>query len=106
MWTPATPRMDARMIKSFRDKRLESIHQGRKPGKGFPQDLLRTVQRKLQMMESAAVLDDLKVPPNNRLEALRGDREGQHSIRVNKQWRICFMWENDGPVEVEMVDYH
>lgn len=62
--------------------------------------------RKLAMLNRAAVLDDLKVPPGNRLEALRGDRAGQHSIRVNDQWRVCFVWTESGPAEVEIVDYH
>lgn len=65
-----------------------------------------TAERKLQMLESAVVLDDLKAPPGNMLEALRADREGQHSIRINKQWRVCFVWTEQGPTQVEIVDYH
>jgi proteic killer suppression protein len=66
----------------------------------------RTALRKLTMLDAAAVLDDLRVPPGNRLEALKGDRAGQHSIRINDQYRICFVWKKDGPHDVEIVDYH
>ena len=66
----------------------------------------RTVLRKLVMLDAAETLDDLRVPPGNRLEALRGDRAGQHSIRINQQWRICFTWTSAGPNNVEIVDYH
>jgi proteic killer suppression protein len=66
----------------------------------------RQALAKLQMMNRAAELNDLRVPPGNRLEALRGDRKGQHSIRINQQWRICFRWSPEGPTEVEIVDYH
>lgn len=62
--------------------------------------------RKLAMLEAAAVLDDLRVPPGNRLEMMKGDRVGQHSIRVNQQWRMCFVWTEAGPEQVEIVDYH
>ena len=62
--------------------------------------------RKLAMLDAASVLGDLKVPPRNRLEALLGDRKGQHSIRINDQWRVCFKWTNTGPADVEIVDYH
>jgi proteic killer suppression protein len=62
--------------------------------------------RKLAMLDAASVLGDLKVPPGNRLEALLGDRKGQHSIRINDQWRVCFKWTNTGPADVEIVDYH
>lgn len=62
--------------------------------------------RKLVMLDIAAAVDDLRVPPGNRLEALKGDRKGQHSIRVNQQWRVCFRWTDAGPAEVEIVDYH
>lgn len=62
--------------------------------------------RKLAMLNRAAVLEDLRIPPNNRLEALQGDREGQHSIRINRQWRACFVWTAEGPKDVEIVDYH
>jgi proteic killer suppression protein len=66
----------------------------------------RTALRKLVMLDAAEAIDDLKVPPGNRLEALKGDRAGQHSIRINQQWRICFVWTQSGPEDVEIVDYH
>jgi proteic killer suppression protein len=66
----------------------------------------RVALRKLAMLDAAAVLEDLRVPPGNRLEALKGDRAGQHSIRINDQYRICFVWKEDGPHDVEIVDYH
>jgi proteic killer suppression protein len=64
------------------------------------------MQRKLKMLDAAVKLEDLRVPPGNRLEALKGSRKGQHSIRVNDQWRVCFHWQTNGPVNVEIVDYH
>jgi proteic killer suppression protein len=66
----------------------------------------RAARRKLDMLHAARMLDDLRAPPGNRIEALAGDREGQHSIRVNDQWRICFRWTKEGPEDVEIVDYH
>lgn len=93
------------MIQSTKGKLIEQVMSG-KPGKGFPSDLFRVAVRKIAMMEAAAVLDDLRVPPANRLEALHGDREGQHSIRINGQWRVCFIWTDRGPEDVEIVDYH
>ena len=69
-------------------------------------DLAQAARRKLAMLEAAERLDDLRVPPGNRLEALRGDRAGQHSIRINGQWRIVFVWRDDGAHEVEIIDYH
>lgn len=93
-------------IQGFRTAELEAIHDGTKPGKGFPADLIRVVQRKLAMLQAAKVLDDLKHPPGNRLHALKDDREGQHAISVNDQYRICFVWTPAGPDEVEFTDYH
>lgn len=92
-------------IKSFRDARLVDILARRLP-KGFPADLAAVTRRKLVMLDAAARLDDLRIPPANRLEALKGDRAGQHSIRVNDQFRLCFRWTDEGPAEVEFVDYH
>lgn len=92
-------------IRSFRDGRLASIL-GRQAPKGFPADLLSVTRRKLVMLDSAQTLDDLRVPPANRLELLKGDRAGWHSIRVNDQFRLCFRWTPEGPVDVEFVDYH
>jgi len=93
-------------IQSFKDERAEAILAGRHPGKGFPADLLRVAKRKLEMLDAAPVLKDLRFPPGNRLEALSGDRQGQHSIRVNDQFRLVFVWTNAGPADVEFVDYH
>ena len=93
------------MIRSVRDKRIEAIVAGRAP-KGFPADLLQVARRKLFMIDNAEALDDLRVPPGNRLEALKGDRTGQHSIRINDQFRICFRWSDGGADDVEIVDYH
>lgn len=74
--------------------------------KRIPHDLRRTTYRKLQMISAAHVLQDLRVPPRNHLEKLSGDRKGQHSIRVNDQWRLCFVWEDGEAKEVEFCDYH
>ncbi len=74
--------------------------------KAFDPRIERAALRKLVMLDAAETLDDLRVPPGNRLEALRGDRAGQHSIRINQQWRICFHWTDAGPADVEIVDYH
>lgn len=93
------------MIRSFKDKRTELVASGKAP-KGFPADLLRPALRKLTMLDNAKLLGDLKAPPGNRLEALVGDRSGQHSIRINDQFRICFRWTDAGPEAVEIADYH
>jgi proteic killer suppression protein len=74
--------------------------------KGFPSRILKVARRKLKMVDAAVVLTDLRVPPGNQLEALTGDRRRQHSIRINDQWRICFVWTTEGPTDVEVVDYH
>ncbi|MGI2028701.1 type II toxin-antitoxin system RelE/ParE family toxin [Endozoicomonas acroporae] len=97
------------MIISFRDKATEDLFNGiasRHARKACPQSLLRIVRRKLDQLDSAVLLDDLKVPPGNRLEALTGDRKGQYSIRLNDQYRICFAWSDSGPADVEITDYH
>jgi proteic killer suppression protein len=96
----------AAMIKSFRDRKAEAIFRRRSPGKGFPPDLIRAARRKLVMIHRAKVLQDLLSPPSNHLEALKNDRAGQHSIRINDQWRVCFVWVGDGAENVEIVDYH
>ncbi len=75
-------------------------------GKGFPHDLARRTRAILSAMEAAVVVDDLRFPPGNRLEALKGNRAGQYSVRINDQWRICFVWTDQGPADVEIVDYH
>ncbi|RUL98070.1 type II toxin-antitoxin system RelE/ParE family toxin [Rhizobium chutanense] len=93
------------MIRSFRNAATEAVAGGKAP-KGFPADLVRPALRKLTMIEAAYVLEDLRSPPGNRLEALKGDRTGQHSIRINDQWRVCFVWKDNGAEDVEIVDYH
>jgi proteic killer suppression protein len=93
------------MIKSFRDKTAEAVFNGEAP-KGFPPDLVSAARRKLRYLNAAGALGDLKAPPGNRLEALAGKRRGQHSIRINDQFRVCFVWTAEGPAEVEIVDYH
>jgi proteic killer suppression protein len=97
------------VIVSFKDEGTEDIFDGRdtkKARKACPQDLWRVAGRKLDQINQAAELDDLRVPPGNRLETLKGDREGQHSIRINEQYRVCFVWAEGGAEEVEIVDYH
>jgi toxin HigB-1 len=93
------------VIRSFKDGRARAAFDG-EASKGFPADLLSVTRRKLGYLNAAATLNDLRAPPGNRLEALKGDRHGQHSIRVNDQWRICFVWTPEGPMDVEFVDYH
>jgi proteic killer suppression protein len=94
------------MIKGFKDRRAQSIFEGRPPGKGFPSDLVRPTRRKLIMLAEARRLTDLRTPPSNRLEQLRGDRAGQYSIRINDQFRLCFVWTGSDAENVEIVDYH
>ena len=93
------------MITSFRDKTTEAVFNGDSP-KGFPADLVKVARRKLRYLNAAADLSDLRSPPANRLEALAGDRKGQHSIRIKDQFRVCFIWTAEGPAHVEIVDYH
>lgn len=92
------------MIKSFAQRDAELLFQDR-PVRRFAA-IERIIRRKLLQLDAAGRLDDLRVPPGNRLEALKGDRAGQHSIRVNDQWRICFRWTEGGAHDVEIVDYH
>lgn len=93
------------MIRSFRDSATETLW-SRRHVKKFDPRIERTALRKLALLDAAESLQDLRVPPGNRLEALHGDRSGQHSIRINDQWRICFVWTDAGPDDVEIVDYH
>lgn len=93
------------MIQGFADLETEKIWSGRRSRK-LPKDIQAVALRKLRILNNARVLQDLRVPPGNRLEALRGNRAGQHSIRINDQWRICFVWKEGGPADVEIVDYH
>lgn len=92
------------MIKNFKDKNTQSLYEGELVGKW--QAIQHQAERRLQILDSATCLNDLKSLPSNRFEALRGDRKGQYSIRINLQWRICFRWEKDEPYDVEIVDYH
>ncbi len=97
------------MIVSFKDTGTEDIFNGentKAARRVCPPVLWKVAWRKLDLLDSAASLEDLRVPPGNRLEALRGDREGEYSIRINKRYRICFEWSERGPVGVEIVDYH
>ena len=91
-------------IQSFKCSDTENLFKG-KSVKRFVQ-IQRVAMRKMAMLNRAATLNDLRIPPGNRLEALSDDRKGQHSIRVNKQWRVCFVWSDQGPANVEIVDYH
>jgi proteic killer suppression protein len=93
------------MIKSFKCKETEKLFKGRFSAK-LPQDIQRAAAIKLIMLNAATVLDTLRIPPSNHLEALHHNREGQHSIRINKQWRICFTWNGSDSFDVEIVDYH
>ena len=93
------------MIRSFKDKDTEAIFNG-KFVRRIPKQVALLAARKLNQVHAAGNLDDLRIPPGNRLEALKGDRKGQHSIRINDQWRICFRWTQAGPDAVEIVDYH
>lgn len=97
------------MIRSFADQATEDIFNGknsRAARRALPQQLVRVTLRKLEQLDSVERLEDLRIPPGNRLEALKGDREGQHSIRINEQYRVCFEWSDSGPEAVEVVDYH
>jgi proteic killer suppression protein len=93
------------VINTFKDRDAERLF-GRKPVKRLGPDVQRAALRKLRMLDAATVLEDLRVPPANRLEKLKGDRAGQYSIRVNQQWRICFVWRSGHAFDVEIVDYH
>ena len=93
------------MIKSIRSKGTERIWRGRHSQR-LPQDIQQVARRKLRMLNNARSLKDLRIPPANRLEALKGDRAGQYSIRINDQWRICFVWQQGDALDVEIVDYH
>ena len=97
------------MIKSFKNKATEEIFNGRSTKAArriCPQSLWEVAFRKLDRLDSVLTLDELRVPPGNRLEALSGDRKGQYSIRINDQYRICFIWTETGPMDVEIADYH
>lgn len=93
------------VIRNFADREAERIWDGT-PSRRLPAGIQPIVRRKLRVLNSAVTLDDLRIPPGNRLEALKGDRRGQHSIRINEQWRICFHWKDGDAYDVEIVDYH
>lgn len=97
------------MIQGFADRGTEDVYNGKntpRARRSCPQSLWEVAYRKLDQLDSVTELNDLAVPPGNRFEKLRGDRVGQHSIRINQQYRICFQWTDAGPDEVEIVDYH
>ena len=97
------------MIKSFASAGTEDIFNGRNTKdarKTCPRDLWRVAARKLEQLDSVGLLEELRIPPGNRLETLSRDRKGQYSIRINEQYRVCFVWTEDGPEAVEIVDYH
>ena len=97
------------MIASFKDKATEDVFNGvssKEARKSCPRTLWKVAARKLDQLDSVATLDELRVPPGNRLEALSRDRNGEHSIRINDQYRICFIWSDAGPAQVEITDYH
>ena len=93
------------MIRSYKNKFTEAVR-NHQPPKRFPADLHLRAQRKLAQLDAASVLSDMRIPPSNRLEPLKGQRKGQHSIRINTQWRVCFIWHDGAAFEVEIVDYH
>lgn len=93
------------MILSFKDKLTELIDNG-SVGKGFPSELVRRAQQVLFLLDIAKDVNDLRSPPGSRLEKLSGDRAGQYSVRINRQWQICFIWTEAGPEQVEITDYH
>lgn len=93
------------MIRNFADREAEKIWSG-VASRRLPAGIQAVARRKLRMLNSAAVLEDLRIPPANRLEGLKGDRKGWHSIRINDQWRVCFRWKDGDAHDVEIVDYH
>jgi proteic killer suppression protein len=97
------------MIQSFKDAGTEDIFNGKNTKaarQSCPNSIWKVATRKLDQVDSVIALNELRIPPNNKLEALSGDRKGQHSIRINNQYRICFIWTESGPDQVEIVDYH
>ena len=95
----------AQMIKEFADSEPEKLFGGQRPRR-FPSQILKRALIKLSVLDAADSLEDLRVPPGNRLEKLKGNRSGQHSIRINDQWRICFKWRDGDAFSVEIADYH
>ncbi len=93
------------MIRSFKDKETERVWQGKR-SRRLPHKIQASARRKLRMLNNAQSTEDLRIPPANRLEALKGNRRGQHRIRINNQWRVCFVWRDGEAYDVEVVDYH
>jgi proteic killer suppression protein len=93
------------VIKSFRDKETQKIY-SRERARSLPDSIQQVALRKLRMLNNAVTLNDLRIPPANRLEKLSGNRWGQYNIRINDRWRICFLWKEGGAYDVEIVDYH
>lgn len=93
------------VIQSFADEQTRKVW-AREHVRQFGPELQRSAQKKLRLLNAAETINDLRIPPGNRLEKLAGDREGQHSIRINDQYRICFVWTSAGPTDVQIVDYH
>jgi toxin HigB-1 len=93
------------MILSFKSLDTQRLHEGQSPRR-FPPEIRERARMRLAQLNAAATLDFLRIPPSNRLEMLKGDRKGQHSGRINQQWRVCFVWTAAGPKDVEIVDYH
>ncbi len=93
------------MIKSFKDKETEKVY-SREGSRKLPIDIQQAALRKLRMINNAKTLNDLRIPPANHLGKLKGNREGQHSVRINDQWRVCFKWKDGDAQEVEITDYH
>ena len=93
------------MIRSFKDKETQKIFE-RQRSRKLPSEIQQVALRKLRMLNQSSTLQELRIPPANRLERLSGDREDQYSIQINNQWRICFEWQNDDAFNVEIVDYH
>lgn len=93
------------MIQSFKDETTKAVFEGKQPRR-FPATALGAARRKLFQLHAAARIEDMRIPPGNRLEALQGDRAGQWSVRINDQYRLCFTWGENGPENVELVDYH
>jgi proteic killer suppression protein len=101
----AATKWNAAMIRSFADSETEKIWNGER-SRRLPPDIGQRAYARLRMLDAAESLDDLRHPPSNRLHALQGNRAGQHSISINMQWRICFVWKDDGAHDVEIADYH
>jgi len=93
------------MINSFQDRETERIFR-RQRSRRLPPDIQRNARRKLELLDAAETLEDMRIPPANRMERLSGNREGQYSVRINNQWRICFTWRDGNAYDVEIVDYH